>query len=111
MLKKQIHCPACNSPSHRWIRYAYSSWLFPVACTGCGGKFYLGYSPLMYLALWLLISPIYLACLLFLTVTVVPTGVVLPAFLAMGAASMLLLIFLGEPTSRKGKAREPDTGR
>ena len=100
MLKKQIHCPACNSPSPRWIRYAYSSWLFPVACLGCGQRFYLGYAPWMYVLLWFLISPVYLACLLFLTITVVPTGVVLPAFLAMGFASMLLLIYLGKPTRR-----------
>jgi hypothetical protein len=106
VLKKQIHCPACNSPSSRWIRYAYSSWLFPVPCLGCGERFYLGYSPVTYLLLWFLISPIYLTCLLFLTVTLVPTGVVLPAFLALGAASMLLLIFLGSPTAKKVKGQK-----
>jgi hypothetical protein len=60
----------------------------------------------MYLALWFLISPVYLACLLFLTLTMVPTGVVLPAFLALGAASMLLLIYLGEPTARQDKRQK-----
>lgn len=106
MLKKLIHCPACNQPSPRWIRYAYSSWLFPVSCLGCGEKFFLGYSLGAYLLLWFLISPIYLTCLLFLTLTLLPTGVVLPAFLALGGASMLLLIFLGEPTARKVKGQK-----
>lgn len=59
----------------------------------------------MYLSLWLFISPIYLACLLFLTVTMVPTGVVLPAFLALGGASMLLLVYLGSPTEKKVKGQ------
>ena len=75
--------------------------------SGLGFPMHYRYAPATYLLLWFLISPIYLACLLFLTVTMVPTGVVLPAFLAMGAASMLLLIYLGEPTARKAKGQRP----
>lgn len=97
MLKKQIQCPKCNGPSGRWVRYAFSSWLFPLTCGGCGSKFFLGYSPLVFLLLWFVISPVYLAALLFLMVAMLPDLVILPGFLAAGFLSMLLLVHVGKP--------------
>lgn len=98
MLKKQIHCPKCNGPTGRWLRYAFSSWLLPLSCGRCGSKFFLGYSPLAFLLLWFLISPAYLAALLFLMVALLPDLAILPGFIAAGFLSMLLLVFVGKPT-------------
>lgn len=97
MLKKQINCPKCNGPCGERIRYAFSSMLFPVKCTSCGSKYYLGYSPLMFITLWFLFSPIYLAVLLFISVMVFPDPMILPGFILAGFLSMFLLVHLGDP--------------
>lgn len=101
----RIHCPKCGGPCANLLRYAYSSWLFPMKCAACGSKYFLGYSTGMFILLWMLISPLYLASLLFLSVLLFPDAVILPGFLLLGFLSMFLLVYLGKPMERR------DTGR
>ena len=107
MLKKQINCPKCNGPCGDRIRYAFSSWLLPVKCRSCGSNYYLGYSPLMFAALWVFISPLYLTALLFLAVIFLPDPLILPGFILIGILSMFLLVYLGAPRLKQSPPGRP----
>jgi hypothetical protein len=95
--RRKPPCPRCGTPSPRFFRYAFSSWLFPLACAACGARFYLGYHPVVFLLLWAFIFPIYEILLLFLCIAVLPYGLVLPAVLLITLASSTAMPFLGVP--------------
>lgn len=90
-------CPHCGATFPRFIRYAFSSWLFPLACRSCGARFYLGYHPAVFVVLWIFLSPLYLIALLYGAMLLLPDGFVIPGFLLAALASASLLPFIGSP--------------
>ncbi|MDB5105146.1 MAG: hypothetical protein JWP91_2835 [Fibrobacteres bacterium] len=73
-----------------------------MACAACGSRFYLGYHPLVFLILWVFLSPLYLIALLYLCMLLLPSGLVVPAFCLSAVASALLLPLLGSPRLKSG---------
>ena len=100
----KLACPNCGSASRRWVRYAFSSWLLPLACDTCGARFYLGYHPGVFILLWGFLSPLYMIGLLFLSMVLFPERLVLAGFFALAFPSAFLLIFLGRPKLKKPPA-------
>ncbi|GEM_PF-5436726 len=90
-------CPHCGRYSARYLRFAFSSWLLPVSCAACGARFYLGYHPVVFVLLWMVLSPLYLIALLYLALFALPIRLVVPAFLVATFASGLLLPLIGGP--------------
>jgi hypothetical protein len=91
-------CPHCGRPGPRplgYVRFAVSSFILPVTCALCGARYYLSYHPAVFLLLWMFLCPLYLVALLYLAMLALPTGAVIPAFIAAAVLSLLWLPLLG----------------
>ena len=99
-IERKTSCPSCGKQSNRWIRYAFSSWLFPVPCDSCKARFYLSYPPAVFLLVWCLLSPLYLIAALYVSMYLFPQKLVIPGFLLIAFLSVFSLILVGKPKLR-----------
>jgi hypothetical protein len=71
-------------------------------CEACGSVFHLAYHTLVFIVLWVFLSPVYLLALLFLLMSIAPRDAVMPLFFMLFFASALLLPFFGHARLKRG---------
>lgn len=71
-------------------------------CEGCGSRFHLQYGFFAFLLIWGVFSPLYAVFILYLSLILLPKGLMIPAFLLAIFAAMLLLPFIGSPRLKSG---------